>query len=209
MQVKICGITRLEDALLAVKLGTHALGFIFHPKSPRYISPEDAAEIAQRLPTDITKIGVFVSPTLAEVQHLLSAAKMDIAQVHGEHLPELRQLGRRRLIYAVPVRQQFAPESIGNYRSAVAVLLDTYKAGQHGGTGETFNWQLATEAKKYGRIILAGGLNPANICAAIQEVDPWMLDVNSGVEESPGKKSHLKLRELFDNIKECTDGTTH
>ncbi|MGH1365641.1 MAG: phosphoribosylanthranilate isomerase [Calditrichia bacterium] len=209
MQIKICGITRLEDALLAVELGAHALGFIFHPKSPRFIFPEDAAEITKQLPAEVKRIGVFVSPTLVHVQHLLASSKMDIAQVHGEHLPELKQLGGRRLIYAVPVHQQFAPESIGNYRNAVAVLLDTYKAGQHGGTGETFNWQLATAAKKYGRIILAGGLNPDNICAAIQEVNPWMLDVNSGVEESPGKKSHHKLRKLFDNIKECMDGTSH
>jgi len=202
MRVKICGITRMEDAQLAVELGASALGFIFYSGSPRFIAPADAAIIMSQLPRSIQKIAVFVSPSLQEVREQLERSGADIAQIHGEHSPELNQLGGRRLIYALPVHPTFDPSTIAHYRFAEAVLLDTYSREQHGGTGETFNWEVAVEAKKHGRIILAGGLNPNNIRSAIEQVNPWMLDVNSGVESEPGIKDHLKLKQLFDNIKE-------
>ena len=143
-----------------------------------------------------------MSPSLDEVREQLNISGADIAQIHGEHSPDLKQLGGRRLIYALPVHSTFKPVNIVQYRFAEAVLLDTYSRKQHGGTGETFNWEIAVKTQQYGRIILAGGLNPDNIIAAIKQVNPWMLDVNSGVESEPGIKDHQKLKQLFDNIKE-------
>lgn len=202
MRVKICGITRLEDAQRAVELGASVLGFIFYPGSPRFIKPEEATKIISQLPKNVQKVGVFVSPSLQDVREQLELSGAEIAQIHGEHSTELKQLGGRRLIYALPVHTTFDPTIVKHYRFAEGVLLDTYNRKQHGGSGETFNWQIAVKAKEYGRIILAGGLNPDNICAAIEQVNPWMLDVNSGVESEAGVKDHQKLKQLFDNIKE-------
>ena len=161
IRIKICGITNLEDALLAAELGADALGFIFYPKSPRYVAPEAAREIIAQLPPFVVSVGVFVDEEAAVVRDLAAQVGLDWIQVHGQESPEYcRSLGRR-VIKGFRIKDESSLKDLEPYRGAVqAFLLDTYKKGQVGGTGEVFDWQLAREAKKYGQIILAGGLTP-------------------------------------------------
>lgn len=198
VRIKICGITNLEDALLAAELGAHALGFIFFAKSPRNVAPEAAREIIRQLPPFVVSVGVFVNEEAAVVQELAARVGLDWVQLHGTEPPEYcRSLGRR-VMKAFRIKDENSLKELAAYRGAVqALLLDTYKKGQTGGTGETFDWELARQARDYGPIVLAGGLTADNVAQAIDAARPQAVDVASGVEAAPGKKDPEKLRAFF------------
>ena len=199
MRVKICGITNVEDALSAAELGADALGFIFVKSSPRYISPKTARKIIQELPPFMVPVGVFADMTHDDILEIIEQTGIGCVQLHGEETP--RQLAN----YPVPVYKSFRvdasfnPEILRRYKGS-AYLLDTKTPGVPGGTGQTFDWNIAIRAKEYGRIILAGGLNAENIVKAARMVQPYAVDVNSGVEERPGKKDPEKLKLLFEQL---------
>lgn len=198
VRVKICGITNLADAQLASVLGAHALGFIFYPRSPRYIAPETAREIIAQLPPLVLSVGVFVNEALTTVQELATRIGLDWVQLHGEESPDYCQALGRNVIKVIPVKDETSLNQITAYQGRVrAFLLDTYKTGQRGGTGQVFDWALARQAKAWGPVILAGGLNPDNVAAALQAVQPLAVDVASGVEAAPGRKDPDKLRAFF------------
>src|SRR5581483_1069778 len=164
IKVKICGITNLEDALAAADAGTDALGFNFYRKSPRYVEPLEAQKIIEQLPPFVAAVGVFVNePEPQRVAEMASQLKLNAIQLHGDESPDYcAQLNDWRIIKALRVSSTFKPEHLSHY-AVGAVLLDAYKDGEYGGTGEVFAWDVAMEAKRYAPIILAGGLNPSNI----------------------------------------------
>jgi len=198
VKIKICGITNLEDALLAAELGADALGFIFFPQSPRKVAPETAREIIAQLPPFVASVGVFVDEAAAVLKELAARVGLDWVQLHGQESPEYcRSLGRR-VIKGFRIKDENSLRELEPYRDAVqAFLLDTYKKGQVGGTGEVFDWYLAREAKKFGQIILAGGLTPENVAQAIAIALPAAVDAASGTEAEPGRKDPAKLRAFF------------
>ena len=206
VRIKICGITNLEDALLAAELGADALGFIFYPPSPRSVEPETAQGIIAQLPPFVSTVGVFVDEAAATVRELAATVGLDWLQLHGQETPEYCRALSRRVIKSFRIQDENSLTGLADYRGAAqAFLLDTYKKGLIGGTGETFNWDLARKAKKYGPIILAGGLTADNVAQAITMAHPWAVDVASGVESRPGKKDPEKLRAFFAAVK----GTGH
>ena len=210
VRVKICGITSSEDARLAVQLGAGALGFNFYPPSPRYIAPEAASVIILGLPPFITTVGVFAGET--ESDHILSVAAtahVDAVQLHGPQFPKSSDSLRDYPLSAtVPVRdaerlqEAFRNEELLALRPR-AFLLDSYDPELIGGTGKTIDWVQAREAARFGPIILAGGLNPANVADAIREARPFAVDVASGVESAPGRKDPEKLRAFFASVSEA------
>ena len=198
VHAKICGITNREDALCAVKCGADALGFIFYEKSPRYVAPEKAAEIICDLPPFVTPVGVFVNaPHIAATVKL---AGLRAIQLHGDEPPEACLGHDVPVIRALHVGNEFDALALRSY-PVHTFLLDTARAGSYGGTGETFDWAKAREAKNYGRIILSGGLNPDNVREAIEQVAPYAVDTSSGVEAEPGKKDHKKVRDFLARAK--------
>jgi phosphoribosylanthranilate isomerase len=202
VRIKICGITNLEDAILAAALGADALGFIFFAKSPRSVAPEAAREIIAHLPPFVAAVGVFVDEDAEMVQDLATRVGLDWVQLHGAESPDYcRSLGCR-VIKAFRIQDDASLRQVEPYRDAAqALLLDTYKKGQVGGTGEVFDWHLAREAKKYGRIILAGGLTAANVAQAIATAQPDAVDAASGTEAAPGRKDATKLRAFFTAVR--------
>jgi phosphoribosylanthranilate isomerase len=198
VRIKICGITNLEDALLAAELGADALGFIFYPKSPRKVAPETARSIIAQLPPFVASVGVFVDEEVAVVKELAAGVGLDWVQLHGQESPDYcRGLGRR-VIKGFRIKDESSLKDLEPFRGAVqAFLLDTYKKGQVGGTGESFEWRLAREAKNFGRIILAGGLTAENVAQAIATALPAAVDAASGTEAAPGRKDPAKLRAFF------------
>lgn len=203
MKIKVCGITKTEDAVLCSRLGAWAVGFIFVKESPRYISTEKASEITAELLETIEKIGVFVNSTIDEIQATIQTSKITRIQLHGDETPdfctELKKKTSLPIIKAFRVNSIEDIDTIKLYKNIIsAVLLDTFDKNQHGGTGKTFNWEIAKKAKEYEiPLILAGGINPDNILNAYAEVKPFAIDVSSGVEISPGIKDHEKLKNLF------------
>jgi phosphoribosylanthranilate isomerase len=197
-RVKICGITRWEDAQFAVELGASALGFNFYPASPRYILTEAAKAIILRLPPFVTTVGVFAHENDgAHVAAIAREAGVEAVQLHGPEFPKADgALASFQMIRAVAVPKGAKIEDL-TLSGAGAYLLDAFDAESPGGTGKTFDWTLAREAKKYGPVILAGGLTPENVNQAIREARPYAVDVASGVESSPGKKDQAKLRAFF------------
>lgn len=202
IRIKICGITNLEDALLAAALGAQALGFIFYPKSPRAVSPEAARDIIRGLPPFVLAVGVFVDAEASSVREIAERVGLDWVQLHGRESPQYCRALGRRVVKGFRIQDANSLAALPAYRGAVqAFLLDTYKPGTPGGTGETFDWDLARRAGEYGPIILAGGLNAGNVAAAIRAAQPQAVDVASGVEAAPGKKDPEKLRSFFEAIK--------
>jgi len=199
VKVKICGITNVDDALAASDLGVDALGFVFYRESPRHVSPDQAREIIRRLPSFITTVGVFVDMPQGEMEAIMRHASLDVAQLHGHELPEACELARR-VIKAIRVKELSDLEPLKHYRVS-AFLLDTYTQEFFGGTGQIFNWDIALDAKQYGKIIVAGGLNPDNVAKAVQWVRPYGVDVSSGVEEKKGKKDHRKMGLFIERAK--------
>ena len=196
--IKICGITNLEDAVAAVEYGANALGFIFHPGSPRSVDPDTAKKIIFSLPPFTVTVGVFVDRNRSEVCEIASHSGINVIQLHGSESPE-EYVSCRKIIKAIRVKELTDLEAIKDYKSASAILLDTYSPDLIGGTGQTFNWDIAVEAKKFNRIILAGGLSPENVEEAVKMVRPYGIDVASGVEGAhAGKKDHKKLKSFIE-----------
>lgn len=202
-RVKICGITSLEDALTAVEAGADALGFVFFKESPRHIFPEQASRIIEQLPPFVQLVGLFVNEQAATVNEVVDLCRLDLVQLHGDESDEFCQQIRRRVLKAFRVRSLTCLDPIRDYPVA-GYLLDTFSPSFYGGTGLSFNWEIAAEAvKRHQRIILAGGLTPDNVAEAIRQVRPYGVDVSSGVESAPGKKDHQKVREFIRTAKEA------
>ncbi len=205
-KVKICGITNIDDAKKAVKLGAWAVGFIFVPDTPRYITPEKAKNIIQALPDNVLKFGVFMDCSIIDVVNTAEYADLSTIQLHGkesvEYCKQIKENNKFSLVKVFRVKDNQNLEGISLYKGIVDfILLDSYTKGQAGGTGKTFNWKIALEAKTLGvPIILAGGLNPNNICNAYNQVKPYAFDVSSGVEKSKGIKDHDKLLSLLSKL---------
>lgn len=198
VRIKICGITNLEDALLAAELGAWALGFIFHPASPRRVAPETARAIIGKLPPFVLSVGVVADEEAAVVRELAARVGLDWLQLHGRESPEYCRTLGRRVLKAFHIHGPEALPPLADYRGAAqAFLLDAYKPGGAGGTGETFDWRLARQAQEFGPVVLAGGLTPANVARAIEVARPQAVDVASGVEAAPGRKDPEKLRAFF------------
>ena len=200
VRVKICGITTVEDALQAVEAGADAIGLVFHAESPRYVFPEQAAVVVRALPPFVQAVGLFVNADIGFVNATADLCRLDIVQLHGEESPEYCCLVERRVIKVFRVKDITSLDPITNYRVA-GYLLDAYSPKAYGGTGTTFNWEVAKAARKYGPIILAGGLTPDNVRLAVESVDPYAVDVSSGVESAPGRKDHAKVREFIRRAK--------
>lgn len=194
VRIKICGITNLEDAEAAVEFGADALGFVFYSKSPRAISPDNARSIISSLPPFINTVGVFVDEDKTSIEKIASYTGLNVIQLHGTEAPPACSLSRK-VIKAIRVKELADLESLRNYSSVSAFLLDSYSPNSYGGTGQLFNWDIAVEAKRFGNIILAGGLNHTNIENAIRTVKPYGIDVATGVEGiKKGKKDLMKLK---------------
>ena len=202
VKVKICGITHLDDALAAVEAGADALGFLFQQASARFIAPAAAAKIIRNLPPFIAKVGVFVDAPVDAVRRIASECWLDTVQLHGEESPEFcRQFAPMKVIKAFRIRDEKSLAPLSQFDTD-AWLLDSFVPGKEGGTGATFNWDLANQAKESGRpVILAGGLTAENVAQAIHEVWPYAVDVSSGVEASPGRKDHGELRRFIATVR--------
>ncbi len=201
--VKVCGITRMEDARLAVDLGASALGFIFYPESPRYIPPEKARAIVSAVGDRAAFVGVFVDESPQRVNEIAGSTGLSFIQLHGGESPEVVRQMELPVIKALRMKSGVDPVVMALY-SVHAWLLDTYQPGQPGGTGRTFDWRLTDRFPKHQPLILSGGLNPANILQGIRQVHPAAVDVNSGVESSPGIKDPQKLEDLFRVLQETS-----
>ncbi len=192
-RVKICGITCLADAMAAVEAGASALGFVFYAPSPRYVSAEVAADIIRQLPPFVTTVGLFVNASEADVTRVLQQTGIDLLQFHGDETESFCCSFARPYIKAFRVRPELdLTAQVALYPSARGVLLDAYRPGVPGGTGEVFDWALIppTLAPK---VILAGGLEATNVAQAIEQVVPYAVDVSGGVEAAPGRKDRARI----------------
>ena len=209
MQIKICGITSLDDALVAIEAGATHLGFNFYPKSPRYISPEACTRLVSSLvmlrnhPSRVTFVGLFVNETPATVATILEACGLDLAQIHSDDSPEQLESLSGRFYKAFRGAADGANFAAFTELSAArpALLIDAHVPGAYGGTGQLADWEAARQLAAHYPIFLAGGLTPQNVAAAIEHVQPWGVDVASGVEASPGQKDHAKMRAFIQNAK--------
>jgi len=196
--VKICGITSLGDALAAVDSGANALGFVF-ADSPRQISPEKASFIIEKLPVFITSVGVFVNRSAVEMITIKSQCGLDLLQLHGDEPQKVALSLPGRVINAISVGRPNGPKTDDYPKNSI--LLDTYVRDIRGGSGHTFDWNYAAAVSSCRPIILAGGLDLDNISTAVAQVQPYAVDVSSGVESEPGVKNHDKLRQFIHRAK--------
>ncbi|SHI91841.1 phosphoribosylanthranilate isomerase [Malonomonas rubra DSM 5091] len=199
-QVKICGITNVEDALYAVEAGADALGFVFYAKSPRCVTPVQVLKIIAELPPFVTTVGLFVNEDIPQVRRIMTAARLDVVQLHGDEPPEDCIIEPLRVIKGLRVKDAASLEGADRYQVS-ALLLDAWSDKGYGGTGEQFDWQLVKKLTANRPVILAGGLNPDNVATAVQQVQPYAVDVSSGVEERPGKKDHQKVAEFIRQVR--------
>lgn len=204
-EIKICGITELEDALFAAACGVEALGFIFYDRSPRHITPSDARRIIIALPPEVARVGVFVNQKPDEVQQIFDDCGLDYIQLHGDETPAYcRRFSPSLLIKAVSLTEESELPALASYQVR-AVLVDSRDAGRYGGTGRRADWALARRVKESRTLILSGGLQAENIAAALAEVSPAAVDINSGVEITPGRKDRDKVRRVVDIIRSKDD----
>jgi phosphoribosylanthranilate isomerase len=198
IKTKVCGITNKADAIEAIKSGADWLGFVFFKDSPRYISPAAARQIIKSLPASINKVGVFVNEKPATVKKIARMCGLDTLQFHGREAPAYcRKFAGYKIIKAFRIKDAASLKGIKDYR-VDGYLMDTFSEGSYGGTGKNFQWALLQKLSgKIFPVILSGGLNPRNVAAAIKKVRPYAVDVSSGVESSPGKKSPLLLKKFF------------
>jgi phosphoribosylanthranilate isomerase len=203
VKVKICGITTGDDAALAAAAGADMIGLMFYAGSPRRVTTAEAAEIARALPAPVLRVGVFVNPTEAEVVQAIEACGLNLLQFHGEESPRFCTQFGLMSVKAFRIRDAQSLAALRDYPTD-AWLLDAYSAAAHGGTGERFNWDLALRAKQAGRpIFLAGGLTPENVAGAVRHVQPFAVDVSSGVEIAPGRKDAVKVRAFVQAVREA------
>ena len=202
MFVKICGITRLEDAMAAVDAGANAIGFVFWPQSPRFVDPHRARAIAARLPPFVTPVGLFVNQPREYVGGVASLVRLGAVQLHGDETPEFAASLAAPVIRALPIgKAQAWPEG-------TTLLLDAHDPVQRGGTGRTIDWTAAAAIAARRRVLLAGGLTPDNVAGAIAQVHPFGIDVSSGVERAPGIKDHQRIKALFEAVHDTGHITT-
>ena len=200
-RVKICGITRLEDAREAARLGTDAIGLVFYAKSPRAVSAIQGAAIANCLPPFVTTVGLFVDPEPSEVEAVMSELPLDLIQFHGNESPEFCARFGRPYLKAIRMRDGIdLVAECEHYHEARGLLLDTYQPGVPGGTGEAFDWD-RVPPELANSIVLAGGLSPQNVGAAIKQVRPYAVDVSGGVEASKGVKDAAKMAAFIGEVK--------
>ncbi|MDP1557349.1 MAG: phosphoribosylanthranilate isomerase [Nitrosomonas sp.] len=202
VRVKVCGITRSEDARSAVKFGADAIGFVFWPKSPRFITPEVAHEIEATLPPFVCKVGVYVNPAREWVEETSVAAGLNLLQFHGDESPEFCNQFSLPYIKAIRVRVgldllQYAVR----YKNARGLLLDAYTSGLPGGTGHVFDWDLIPKNLSL-PVILSGGLNAGNVALGIKQTQPWAVDVSSGVEAAKGIKDETKISAFMQGVRD-------
>jgi len=198
-KIKICGITNLEDALACVEMGADLLGFNFYRKSPRFVAPDKAAEIIDRLPGFVDVTGVFVNAAAEEIRSTVKECKLDWIQLHGDETPDFCRSFldlHTKTMKALRVREESDIDKAEDYFTD-AILLDAFDSDKYGGTGKRFDWNVIGHIGK--RVFLAGGINPDNVCEALK-LGIYGIDVCSGIEAGPGKKDHKKLKRLFDNI---------
>ena len=203
MFVKICGITRAQDADLAVGLGASALGFVFWPGSPRSLDSRTARAIAANVPDKVSKVGVFVDQQADDIMRIMNEVGLDIAQLHGHETAEFCRQLRARLVERTVIKAialDNGAVTIADFDPDVVLLVDAHDPTRHGGTGKTVNWDSARDIAAARRTILAGGLNAANVKLAIRSVRPYGVDVSSGVESSPGIKDPSRLRSFFEAL---------
>jgi phosphoribosylanthranilate isomerase len=196
-RVKVCGICRDEDAQLAVALGASAIGFVFWPRSPRFVDPDIARTIAAALPDDVMVTGVFVDQSPADIAEIARTVGLDAIQLHGTETVSDYARMPQRLIKAVAVREQFDVSVVDLLPRSVTVLLDAHDPVRRGGTGRTVDWTVAAGIAGRRETVLSGGLNASNVVEAVSRVRPYMIDVSSGVETAPGQKDQAKLRDFF------------
>jgi len=204
-EMKLCGMTRLTDALVAAECGANALGFIFYPRSPRYCPPDKAKELIRRLPPEVTRVGVFVNEAVDKVKEILAFCRLDLVQLHGNETPDYcRQFPSSLLIRAVSLRSEEELPLLEQYPCR-AILLDNREGALYGGTGQLSNWELGARIRKRFPLILAGGLNPGNIREALKAVSPHAVDINSGVESAPGIKDPEKIRAVIAEVRRISE----
>jgi phosphoribosylanthranilate isomerase len=204
-KIKICGITNTDDALLSAELGASALGFNFYKKSPRYVLPDSAKQICEQSPDGVLKVGVFVNEGFNEIVEIAEKVGLDAVQLHGEESPDFAADLKRQsdlvIIKAFRVSPGFVAGQVLAY-DVDAILLDAFSKNLHGGTGNTFDWEIANNvAAIFPKMFLAGGLSPANVANAVHAVAPYGIDACSGLESEPGVKDESKLRDFFANAK--------
>jgi phosphoribosylanthranilate isomerase len=201
VQIKICGITNIEDAMAVADAGADALGFVFHPASPRYVTPGRAREIIGSLPPALCTVGVFVNLSAPEVLQIAELCGLDFIQLHGSETRQYcRSFPRERLIKALSFRSEDEFAIMADY-PVRAFLVDAHDPVRFGGTGKTCDWNVAHKAAARHPLILAGGLGTKNILAALEAVRPLAVDLSSGVESAPGKKDHEKIRAVIDSVR--------
>jgi phosphoribosylanthranilate isomerase len=200
-RVKVCGLTRLEDARLAVTLGADAIGLIFWDRSPRRVSPDQASALCETVPAFVTRVGVFVNATPDEVRAIVDRVELDAVQLHGDETLDAYQSVRAKLIKAVTLADDRAVAEAERLPGMVTPLVDAADRERRGGTGRLADWRRAARLAALRPTILAGGLTAENAARAVAEVRPWAVDVSSGVEDAPGIKSAEKLRAFFDAVR--------
>jgi len=199
VRVKVCGITRLEDALAASRFGADAVGFVFYDKSPRYIEPAKAAAIIRQLPPFVSAVGLFVNPDQSDIDAVLRDCPLGVVQLHGDESPEFCEAQNRRVIKAIPVSSARDLQRAGKYNCSV--LLDAKAPkGVYGGTGTSFDWSLLDGFEHPHPLILAGGLDTTNAAQALSVRQWFALDVSSGVETAPGIKDDAKMRDFIARV---------
>ena len=199
-RIKICGITNIEDALQAVEAGADALGFVFYAKSPRHVAPHEVQKIIAELPPFVTTVGLFVNESIPRIRRTMAAARLDVVQLHGDEQPEDCLIEPLRVVKALRVKDAASLQGVNQYQVS-ALLLDAFCDEAYGGTGKQFDWQLAKRLTGQLPLILAGGLNPENVIDAVRQVNPYAVDVSSGVEARPGKKDHQKVAEFICRVR--------
>ncbi len=201
-RVKICGITRAGDAVAAARIGADAIGLVFHPRSPRYVTPEQAREVLRDIPPLIVVVGLFMDAGVDTVREVLNGVPLDLLQFHGGEPADYCRSFGRPYIKAVPMggdSEGFTPAFARAYPDARGFLVDSHAPGTAGGSGQRFNWQRLSGHPQR-PVILAGGLDPDNVASAVREVKPWAVDVSSGVESAPGCKDEALMQQFMQGV---------